>query len=344
MNSTSIVGDAIPLLKKTPRPVFVVGMNGSGTSMLADCLGQHPELFAIYFETKIFPYFLQNISRYGDLNNDKNFLMLWKAVLRTPVMTQINGWIPLDLPNNWQQFPRDFSSIIDAVFTSIAHKQKKQRWLEKTPQYIQHLELLNKSFPEAKFIHIVRDGRDCAASFHRRWRRSPEYTIYRWKRVLHEGRLQSTSLGGKYFELAYEDITTNPEKWLRQICDFIDLPFNEAVLRSNQPHKVGIGKGTPGPIQPNSQKWKSYFDKKQIAALEEIAGASLCANGYEIMYEKGDKNPSSIQKILWKWRDGLRQFYDKSLRKLTGKSEKIPWSRILNRVLTSIKQSRTNRF
>jgi len=115
-------------------------------------------------------------------------------------------------------------------------------------------------------------------------------------------------------------------------------------LRSNQPHKMGVGKGTLGPIQPNSQKWKSYFDKKQIAALEEIAGASLCANGYEIMYEKGDKNPSSIQKILWKWRDGLRQFYDKSLRKLTGKSEKIPWSRILNRVLTSIKQSRTNRF
>ena len=62
MKSTITIGDAIPLPRKKPGPVFVVGMNGSGTSMLADCLGQHPDLFAIYFETKIFPYFFSHLN------------------------------------------------------------------------------------------------------------------------------------------------------------------------------------------------------------------------------------------------------------------------------------------
>ncbi len=344
MKSKSTHGSPIPVLTAQPKPIFVVGMNGSGTSMLADCLGQHPELFAAYFETKVFPYLLLRIHKYGDLSKDDNFFKLWMAVLNIPVMTQINGWAPPQLPSNWQAFPRTLPAIIDAVFRSIALKYNKQRWAEKTPQYIQHLELLSKSFPEAKFIHIVRDGRDCAASFHRRWRRSPEYTMTRWKRDLQEGSLQSRSLEDKYFELSYEDMTTHPEKWLRQVCDFVDLPFNEVVLRSNQPHREGVEKSISGLIQPNSGKWKSYFDKKQITALEKIAGAKLSAYGYETMYEQGDKDPNLILMFYWKWKDRLRELYDLSWGNLTGKTQKVPWSRIAGRVVTSIKQSRANRF
>jgi hypothetical protein len=338
------VGEPISLLKEPPTPVFVVGMNGSGTSMLADCLGQHPDLFAAYMETKILPYLLLNAHRYGDLNENENFLKLWLAVLDIPVMTQINGWVPLRLPKNWKEFPRNPPSVIDAVFRSIALNNNKHRWAEKTPHYVQHLELLGSSFPRAKFVHIVRDGRDCAASFHRRWRRTPEYSIYRWKRVLAEGRLQSKNLGDRYFELSYEDLTTCPEKWLRQVCNFLDLPFDKSVLRSSQPHKETAQSGNRNSIQPNSKKWKTYFDERQMAALEKIAGATLSNYGYEVMYEKGDRNPASSLILFWKWRDRFREFYEISGRKLTGRTKKIPWSRIFDRALTSIKQSRVNRF
>jgi hypothetical protein len=344
MSSTITVGDPIPVAAGPSRPVFVVGMNGSGTSMLADCLGQHSALFAAYNETKILPYFLLNTGKFGNLDNDENFLKLWQTMAGIPVFTQMNGWTPLRLPSNWQDFPRNLPAIIDAIFRSIALKDNKQRWLEKTPQYIQHMPLLARSFPQAKFVHIVRDGRDCAASFHRRWRRSPEYTIYRWKRVLNEGRSQGRILGDRYFELTYEDITADPERWLRKVCEFVELPFEEAVLSSNQPHKKGIGKGASGSIQPNSKKWRAYFTKKQIAALEEIAGESLCANGYEIMHSKGDKDPSPVLRFYWNWRDRLTQFYDTSARKLSGETKKVPWSRIWNKVRTSIRQSRANRI
>jgi len=338
------LGEPIPLLEEQCKPIFVVGMNGSGTSMLADCLGQHSSLFATPWETKLIPYLMANISKYGDLNVDENFLKLWKAVLGIPVFTKMNAWSPLYLPMNWQEFPRDLSSVIDAVFRTIAVKQNKQRWTEKTPQYIQHLNGLCELFPGAKFIHIIRDGRDCAASFHRRWKRTPEHTIYRWKCVLQEGNLQSAKLGDRYFQLKFEDLTTSPEKWLRKICDFVDLPFDESVLRSNQPQKEGVVMGTVGEIQPNSGIWKSYFNEKQIKALEKIAGESLSSNGYWVKYELGNKDPNVVLRLFWKWRDAFREFYDMGMKKMSGQRKKTPWSRIFNFVMTSIKQSRTNKF
>ena len=153
MDSKIILGEPIALLKGQCKPIFVVGMNGSGTSMLADCLGQHPGLFATPWETKLIPYLMVNVNKYGDLDDDENFLNLWNEVLSIPAFTQMNAWAPLYLPANWKEFPRDFSSVIDAVFRSISLQHHKQRWAEKSPQNIQHLTGLGRLFPGAKFIH-----------------------------------------------------------------------------------------------------------------------------------------------------------------------------------------------
>ena len=342
VDSSLNLGDPVPLLKEQCRPIFVVGMNGSGTSMLADCLGLHPELFATPWETRLIPYLIINTPKFGDLNNDENFLALWKAVLNIPAFTQMNAWKPLRLPKNWRDFPRELPSVIDAVFRSISLQHNKQRWAEKTPQNIQHLCKLGELFTGAKFIHIIRDGRDCAASFHRRWQRTPEFTIYRWKRVLQEGESQGKKLGDRYFQLRYEDITTNPDLWMRKICKFVELPFDDVILRSNQPHQEKWGE--LGNIQPNSEKWKTYFTEKKIKNLEKIAGMSLHNYGYNVRNKTGNKNPNVMQKFFWKWRDAYKEFQNMGMKKLTGKTKRLPWSRIVKFVQTSIRQSRANKF
>ncbi len=342
MTSNFALGDPIEILEGQPKPIFVVGMNGSGTSMLADCLGLHPELFATPWETRIFPYLMMSLKKYGDLNNDENFLKLWKSILGIPTFAQMNSWVPLCLPENWKEFPRELSAVIDAIFRSIALKQGKQKWAEKSPQNVQHMCNLGELFPGAKFIHIIRDGRDCAASFHRRWQRTPEYTIYRWKRVLKEGEIQGAKLGNRYFQLRYEDLTADPEYWMRQVCQFAELKYTDVVLRSNQPHKENWGELDF--IRPNSEKWKSYFSDKQIKRLELIAGKSLLSYGYKDVSISGNRNPNVVLKFFWKWRDAYRELYVMGMKKLTGKTRKLPWSRIFKFVLTSIRQSRTNKF
>jgi len=317
-------------------------MNGSGTSMLADCLGQHPEMYATPWETKLIPYLMFNIRKFGELTKDKNFLKLWNAVLAIPAFTKMNANLSPDLPANWRDFPRDLSSVIDAVFRSIARLQNKHRWGEKSPQNIQHILELGKLFQGAKFIHIIRDGRDCAASFQRRWRRSPEYTIYRWKYVVKVGQSQGVKLGNRYFELKYEDITADPEKWLRQICNFIDLPFHKNVLFSNQPYRENWG--TLDQIKPNSEKWKTHFSSEKIVKMEDIAGNFLFENGYKVSNTIGDEDPDFIRRKIWKWGDLSRQFIHVGIKKLSGQRKKTSWKKILSLVSTSLKQLRINRF
>jgi hypothetical protein len=342
MTNKAALGDPISLLKEQPRPVFIVGMNGSGTSMLADCLGQHPEMYATPWETKLIPYLMLNIRKFGDLDEDKNFLKLWSAVLAIPAFTKMNSNLSPELPSNWRNFPRDLAYVIDAVFRSIATLQNKQRWGEKSPQNIQHIHKLAKLFQGAKFIHIIRDGRDCAASFQRRWHRNPEYTIYRWKHVVKEGQSQGFTLGDRYFEFRYEDITSEPDRWLRKICNFIDLPFHKNVLFSNQPYRENWG--TLDQIKPNSEKWKIYFGSDQIKEMEIIAGKFLFKNGYDVNNTIGDKDPNVIRRNIWKWSDFSKQFIEICAKKLSGQSKKTSWKKILNIVSTSIKQLRINRF
>ena len=70
----------LPILKDEPSPVFVVGMNGSGTSMLIDSLGNHPLLYAASRETRTIPRFIAIAEKYGDLTDDKNFFKLWHRI------------------------------------------------------------------------------------------------------------------------------------------------------------------------------------------------------------------------------------------------------------------------
>ena len=337
------IGDPIPLLDEPCKPVFLVGMNGSGTSMLADCLGQHPELFASYKETRVIPYFIQNIDKFGDLNIDSNFLKLWEEVLDIDAFQPMNDWVSLSLPENWKQFPRDLQSVIDAAFRSISLARGKQRWAEKTPQHVQHITSLSEVFPGAKFIHIIRDGRDCAASFHRRWRRTPAHTVYRWKHVLREGCSQGAKLDEKYFQLKYEDLTAEPDLWMKKICEFAEMPFDDSVLRSNQPYSSNSS-STTGVIYSNSGNWKKYFNQRQLKYLERIAGKSLQKYGYEVVFSKGDEDPSAVLLDFWKWKDAIHKLFFVSANKIFGRYRKVPWSVLFRQAMTALKQRKTNKY
>lgn len=330
----------------TPEPIFVVGMNGSGTTMLLDNLGRHPQLYAFPRETRLIPHLLATQHRFGDLNRDENFRRLWEEVSGLTVFRYVNRQRALPLPENWRDYPRNLAAVLDAIFRYFAAREGKQRWCEKTPQHVQHLDTLASLFPSARFIHVIRDGRDCAASFQRRWHRTPELTMFRWKKVLAEGRRQGQSLGhARYLEVRYEDVTADAEHWLRRICEFVHLPFDAAVLVSAQPY---LGGGTPddtkrGQLRPNSGKWKQHFSPRRAVRLERIGGSMLSAFGYETSDADSDHDPSPLQRRLWSARDALVQYVREIGLKLGGRIDR-PWRLILSRPVDAFRQRRENRY
>jgi hypothetical protein len=325
-----------------PRPVFVVGMNGSGTTMLLDSLGRHPELYAFPRETRLIPHLFATQKGFGDLRSDDNFFKLWNTVLGLGVFEYVNDHQPLEIPADWRSYPRSLAGVLDGVFGLFAAREGKQRWCEKTPQYIQHMPLLLELFPEARFVHVIRDGRDCAASFNRRWLRTPELTMYRWKKVVAEGHMQGKLLGeDKYMEVRYEDLTANPEVWLRRICEFIGVPFDAAITESSQPYlnsdRVAAG------LVPNSGKWKTYFDPEKLRVLEQIGGSALASFGYPTDFPDSSVNLSALQRKGFAARDSVAQYVREIGLKLSGKIER-PWSVILGRPFVAIRQRRQNRY
>jgi len=320
-------------------------MNGSGTTMLLDNLGHHPDLYAFPKETRLIPHLQATAGRFGDLQSDDNFLRLWKSVCELSVFRQVNGDMPVPVPDNWSDFPRSLAAVLDGVFGYFAGKEGKPRWCEKTPQHIQHMPLLADMFPGAKFIHVVRDGRDCAASFNRRWLRSPALTMFRWKKVTIKGRLSAKQLDeDAYMEVRYEDLTTEPEQWLRKVCEFIDLPYDVSVTQSSRPYlKKSAAKEEASGLVPNSGNWKNHFSAGQIQQLEEIGGAALTAFGYQAGRPDGDRNLSGPERKLLAARDAVMQYGREIGLKLTGKIDRS-WGVILGKPLIAFRQRRQNKY
>jgi hypothetical protein len=282
--------------------VFVVGMNGSGTTMLLDHLGNHSSIFGFPDETKSLPYFILNSRRYGNLADELNFRRLRDEVVNAIGKAGIDAALQLD----WSTVDRSAAGVFDAIMKKLAKSHGKRVWCEKTPMHVHHMRLLGAHFPDARFIHVIRDGRDCAASFHRRWRFNPVRTMYRWKQAVDAGQRQGADLGNRYLEVRYERVTEAPEAEFGAILQFLGLPFESSVLRSMRARPNAT---TPahGQVVRSDRGAAVYFKPSVIAAMEAVAGKTLARLGYSCSNPDGDSDPGAVQRRWWQLSDDLQR-------------------------------------
>jgi hypothetical protein len=316
-------------------PVFVIGMNGSGTTMLGDCLARHPDLFMFPRETRILPYFISKMDKFGELSELPARRKLADAIGRCFAFWRANKNRPVILENEALTRP-GFSEVVSSIYMYFAAAEGKMQWGDKTPMYLQHVSLLASHFPDARFLHIYRDGRDVAQSVHRRWKLHHCRTIYRWKKIVATGRVQGLKLGAsRYFELSYETFTQNPEKSFRAICNFLSLPFYASILRASMRQMDPKIKSES--IVQNTDKWKMYFSEKQIFKMESVAGGLLSELGYAAATNAGDQKPSTLRQLWW-W------LYDRfqAIRHQTKKIAETSANASFKKIVALIRQTRAN--
>lgn len=328
---------------RTPNaPVFIVGVNGSGTTMLLDHLNHHPSLYGFRLETKLLPYYLQRLPRYGDLGRDANYLKLWNDMRSAFPFWRVNLHRPVPLPIDWRSGPRGIARIFDYLMGFFAVQENKMRWCEKTPMYLQHMLAIGREFETAQFIHVIRDGRDCAASFDRRWGYNHRSTIYRWKKSIEDGRRQGKALGERYMEVCYENFTDNPEQGMRTVCKFLSLPFEAEILKSSRYRPRSTGNVSPH-IVPNRGGYRTFFNAREIRAMELIAGRQLQSLGYALGYSPGNEDPPALLLTFWhclSWvKNGMRLVVNAFRSKKSS-----PIRLIYSRVRNAIQQFHTNRY
>lgn len=185
---------------------------------------------------------------------------------------------------------------IATIYEAYAERQGKPRWGDKTPMYMQHIPLLERVFPDARFVHLIRDGRDAAMSFlampegivTRTWAhpRSVAEFACQWRIEVEAAQQLGRRVGDRYLELRYEALVADPTRELRRICAFAGIPWEPEMLAypgsvdvSRKPHQQRLLQ----PPTPGVRSWRAELPAADALAFEEVAGDLLRRLGYGLV-------------------------------------------------------------
>lgn len=268
---------------------FIVGVPRSGTTLLLAMLNCNEEL-AMGYESEFVVTLAAQRGRYErgnhfaidaficDLYQQRKFLK-WGVPEDAVRMTLSNSKLNC------------YEDAVRYVFATFAAQQGKRRYGDKTPFYVQHMPLIASLFPEARFIHIVRDGRDVALSLlETEWGpKTLEDAARQWANWASIGRYEGVRLGStRYTEVLYEALVGNPERELRRLCAFTELTFDPAMLLYWKTHSM-ISRWVDHPESHRNlecpptkglRDWRLQMKRREIALFEMVAGHALTEFGY----------------------------------------------------------------
>jgi len=294
--------------RRSAAPVFVLGCGRSGTKFLYHMLLSAGG-FAVYnAESNAFN--LLGL-RFGNLAHRSNRRALLDAYY-TSKLFQRTGLQPQDIDERVMEDCRNAGDFLRTVMEAIARKQGVHRWAESTPLHLLYLPLIKKVIPDALVIHIIRDGRDVAASLHRigwirplAWDRARAFLVPAifWRWIVSKGRRDGQALRGDYMEVHYEDLAQSPRETLARIGKFIDhdLAYDRiqqvALGSVHNPNSSfrGDGKETEA---STIGRWKRMFNADEVRDIESSIGNLLVDTGYTLETPTADRHSSLAVRMM----------------------------------------------
>ncbi|MGH2712972.1 MAG: sulfotransferase family protein [Thermoleophilaceae bacterium] len=313
------------------KPVFLIGMGRGGSTMIFEVLAASPELGWFSRYLNLVPWFppVAALSRLADVH----------PALRSSIgrSDQGGGWTrklrrverarlgPNEAYRVWdccceKSFAEGFLAVeapgperdrARALVSKVLRYQGKPRFVAKLtgPPRIAYLSSI---FPDARFVHLIRDGRAVVQSLLKvpfwkdtfrlrepawkgaltaeqlgRWeklgRPPAALAALEWRRVIETARAEATDHApGRYAELRYEDFLGDPHRSLDEIEDFCEL--------SRDP-KVHAFLARRYELRNMNAGWRSTLEPAEVEMLEELIGDLLLELGYEVPYRAGEPAP-----------------------------------------------------
>jgi hypothetical protein len=268
-------------------PVIVLGVGRSGTTLLRVMLDRSSQMAIPYESFFVTPLAHRHGSRpkLDDFLDDLGrFYQLYEW-----------GISPEDVRPKLRE-GMTTGEAIAAVFEVYAEHEGKPRWGDKTPLYMQHLPVLERLFPDALWVHLVRDGRDAALSFlelpegfsGKTWAlpRTAAQFAARWRTEILAARRLGKHVGSRYLELRYEDLVVEPEHELHRVCEHASLAWEPVMLdhtRTSEAAQMPEHKNLAQPPTPGLRDWRSQMSREDALAFEQVAGDVLRSSNYELL-------------------------------------------------------------
>ena len=272
----------------TDRPIIVVGCPRSGTTMLQLMLHAHPRI-AIPPETR---FVLAAYRRAARLRRPAACRRTGARSARRIVDRRETRFCDLgldaeDIVERIAAGPGTLGSALGTIFQQYAARFGKPRWGDKRPAYLHNIDILLRLFPDAQFVNIVRDGRDCVASLKEMsWHRKDIYaTVAAWARAVDDARRAARRLGpAQWHELRYEDLVADPHGRLAELCAYLGEDYDPAMAEPSAVAEVAVPAfktwhaRTHSPVTTQRvQSWQQRLTAEEIALCEAALGNRLNA-------------------------------------------------------------------
>jgi hypothetical protein len=268
----------------SPNPyVFIVGCPRSGTTLLQRIVNAHSEIaiipeshwiprlfdkrWGVTLEGLVTPELISYLlaqPKFGDLHLDQGNLEEWLA----------------------SHPSASYADFVAAIFDQYGRNQGKALVGNKTPGLVRRLGTLHALWPQARFAHLIRDGRDVYLSTAHRslknpkrgifdtWEENPATTVALWWELnVREGRRVGNLLGRElYHEIRYESLVARPEEECAALCAFLSVQYEDGMLRF---HKDQTRRKAARPITPGLRDWRSQMTGDDLERFEAAAGELL---------------------------------------------------------------------
>lgn len=279
------------------KPIFVIGPERSGTTLLMTMLGSHPRI-SVPEVAWLYPRFHPYLHTYGDLRKTENLRVLAEEMifgLKTPFWgLDVN---PKTVVDDVLSHIREesFAGVYGAMLNWYAQHEAKPRWGEKTPYNLFFIEAILKDFPNAQFIYLIRDGRDasaeylesafgptniyCAATI---WKLCQD-AVKPWREKLDLA---------QWLDVSYETLVREPQAVLDKVCHFLTENYSPEMLafyKSDIAQRRAATKDHKPLGDPVSDRYigiyKNLLSLRDQQIFAAVAGEELTALEYEVEVE-----------------------------------------------------------
>jgi hypothetical protein len=281
--------------------VFICGCPRSGTTLLGRLADAHPELAVVHESRFIAGWYEERVGLTPDGDVTPSLV---NELARFPRYTRLGLGREVLERLLADDGPVSYDRFISGIFDHYGEARGKRIVGDKTPRYVRSLPTLHALWPEARFVHIIRDGRDVCLSVlnwgkgpagrFSAWEEDPVSVValwWRWHVLL--GRQDGEALGGRlYHEVRYESLVSDAAWECAALCRFLGLAYDEVMLRFHEGRERGEprmdAKKAWRPVTSGLRNWREQMPAADVERFEAAAGDVLA----ELGYARGVERPS----------------------------------------------------
>lgn len=253
--------------RRIKKPVFVVGCPRSGTTVLGRCLGAHPQCATAEESLILLPLWRIYVDLY--LGNIPSGVSHLSEYVSAETLTEALG------------------DLTDTTFSSLLHRHNAQMYVDHTPWYGVIAPFVKALYPDARFVHIIRDGRQVTRSLQDSYKKGFRWAGANlsiqsavWTDMINQTSQMLNNYSDDTITVHYKELSQSAESTIRSITDFLDITFESSMLEPLQTKHASTKKDNVFGIQVLEQRftpsgWPKDWNKEECNLFSKRAGETM---------------------------------------------------------------------